>query len=72
MWYLREPDWNPFKPMAVFHFGTGAWARAANGRADAATDVTTELARTFNGKPIPDTTAAHLSIGPHVSDVRFK
>ena len=26
----------------------------------------------FNGKPIQDATAAHLAIGPHVSDVRFK
>ena len=26
----------------------------------------------FNGQPIPDAKAAHLAIGPHVSDVRFK
>ena len=26
----------------------------------------------LNGKPIPDAAAAHLAIGPHVSDVRFQ
>jgi hypothetical protein len=45
---MRERDSKPFSPMAVFHFCPDAWPRAASGRADPATDVSTELARTFN------------------------
>jgi hypothetical protein len=46
--YLREPDWKPFSPMAVFHFCPGAWPSVASGTIDEAADVTAVPARTFN------------------------